>query len=61
VLVSGAEVVAPLEAGLTVARRDLEAMLGAVILGFMFGHVSAVRPSCVISLQHPWYKVSLNT
>lgn len=23
----------------------------------MFGHVSAVRPSCIISLQHPWYTV----
>lgn len=55
---AGASVVAPITDGIPVTRRDLDNMLAATIIPFLFGYIAPVRPTMLLTLQHPNYTVS---
>lgn len=54
---TGAGVAEPLMLGIPVTRHDVNNMLGATIIPFLFGYVAPIRPTMLLTLQHPHYKV----
>ena len=54
---AGAAIAERLQKGVSVSVDDLAVFMAGVIVPFMFGFFGPVRPSAMISLQHPDYEV----
>lgn len=56
-LPAGAAIGDRLQRGLRTSVEELAIFMAGIIIPFMFGFFGPVRPSALISLQHPDYKV----